>query len=175
MSASGKKLSVPYDNGASVSFLMFNRAGQFVVAGTGAVEAYNAANLATYKIAATPLAGLDLHMADVPALAVKPEAFSVLALDDADDGIVGGLDGEVFVGADGDLSWPLRLPTALESQNVDGIDLIAALRYAMAVLAGKVSGVGSGTETFVGLDGATDRVQSTIDGSGNRTAVSLDP
>lgn len=48
------------------------------------------------------------------------------------------------------------------------------MRIFAAVLAGKVSGAGSGTETFVGVDGTTDRVVSTVDDVGNRSAVSLD-
>ncbi len=47
-------------------------------------------------------------------------------------------------------------------------------RINSAVLAGKVSGAGSGTETFVGVDGTTNRVVSTVDDNGNRTAVTLD-
>lgn len=48
------------------------------------------------------------------------------------------------------------------------------LRIIAAVLAGKVSGAGSGTETFSGLDGTTPRVVSTVDDGGNRTAVAVD-
>ncbi len=46
-------------------------------------------------------------------------------------------------------------------------------RINTAVLAGTVSGAGTGTETFVGIDGTTNRVVSTVDDSGNRTAVAL--
>lgn len=48
------------------------------------------------------------------------------------------------------------------------------LRIMAAALAGKVSGAGTGTETFKGLDGTTDRIVSTVDANGNRTAVALD-
>jgi hypothetical protein len=47
-------------------------------------------------------------------------------------------------------------------------------RIAAAALAGKVSGAGTGTETFKGLDGSTDRIVSTVDSNGNRTAVTVD-
>lgn len=50
-----------------------------------------------------------------------------------------------------------------------------ALRYMAAMLAGKVAGAGTGTETFRGIDGATDRVQVTVDEAGNRTAIEYDP
>jgi hypothetical protein len=47
------------------------------------------------------------------------------------------------------------------------------LRIAAAVLAGEVSGAGTGTETFTGIDGSTIRVVSTIDSNGNRTNTVL--
>jgi hypothetical protein len=57
---------------------------------------------------------------------------------------------------------------------VDGKSIQAALRYIAAVVAGKLSGAGTGTETVKGLDGSTDRATFTVDASGNRT-VSYDP
>ncbi len=50
-----------------------------------------------------------------------------------------------------------------------------ALRYMAAMLAGKVAGAGTGTESFRGIDGATDRVRVTVDENGNRTAIEYDP
>ena len=47
--------------------------------------------------------------------------------------------------------------------------------YEIAILAGKISGAGTGFETFKDLDGATNRVAVTVDSSGNRTAISFDP
>lgn len=47
------------------------------------------------------------------------------------------------------------------------------LRVMTSVLAGRVSGAGTGTETFVGIDGATNRVISTVDVDGNRTSITL--
>ena len=55
---------------------------------------------------------------------------------------------------------------------IDGKTLRQAISYIGAVAAGKASGAGSGSETFVGLDGATDRVGVTVDDDGNRTAIS---
>lgn len=54
---------------------------------------------------------------------------------------------------------------------IDGKSVIEALRIVAAVVAGKVSGAGTGEETFKGLDGATPRATVTADASGNRTAV----
>lgn len=58
---------------------------------------------------------------------------------------------------------------------IDGKTIAESLRYISAILAGKVSGAGTGTETLKGLDGTTDRVEVTVDAQGNRTAVSYDP
>ena len=49
-----------------------------------------------------------------------------------------------------------------------------AFRILAAPMAGKVSGAGTGTETFLGLDGTTPRVTATVDESGNRTAITYD-
>ena len=48
------------------------------------------------------------------------------------------------------------------------------LKIMASALAGKVSGAGSGIETFLGLDNATSRIISTVDTQGNRTAVTVD-
>ena len=61
----------------------------------------------------------------------------------------------------------------------DGIETDTTLRHAIrimaAVLAGKVSGAGSGTESFMGLDGSTPRVEVTVEAAGNRTNVTYTP
>jgi hypothetical protein len=46
-----------------------------------------------------------------------------------------------------------------------------ALRIIAAVLAGKLSDAGTGTEIFTGLDGSTDRVTVHVDPQGNRSSV----
>ena len=48
------------------------------------------------------------------------------------------------------------------------------MRILGSVLAGKVSGAGTGTETFKGVNGLTDRVVSSVDVDGNRASVTLD-
>ena len=50
----------------------------------------------------------------------------------------------------------------------------AADRIMLSALAGKVSGAGTGTETFRDTADSKDRIVSTVDSSGNRTAVTLD-
>jgi hypothetical protein len=54
---------------------------------------------------------------------------------------------------------------------IDGKTLRQALQIIASVLAGKVSGAGSGTETFRGLDDQHDRAVVTADTNGNRTNV----
>lgn len=54
---------------------------------------------------------------------------------------------------------------------VDGKTLPAALQIIAAGVLGKVSGAGTGTEIFVGLDGVTTRATVTVTNAGNRTAV----
>ena len=55
---------------------------------------------------------------------------------------------------------------------IDTLTPRQVLRVMAAILAGKVSGAGSGTETFVGMDDSTVRAVVTVDNDGNRTAVS---
>jgi hypothetical protein len=58
---------------------------------------------------------------------------------------------------------------------VDGTTTLAeSIRLQNAILLGKVSGAGSGTEIFRDLADTKDRVTATVDSSGNRTAITLD-
>jgi hypothetical protein len=54
---------------------------------------------------------------------------------------------------------------------VDGKTIAQALIYCGAGIAGRVSGAGTGTEVFLGLDESTTRLTVTVDTSGNRTDV----
>jgi hypothetical protein len=54
-----------------------------------------------------------------------------------------------------------------------GVTAEQFMRIMGSAMAGKVSGAGTGTETFKGLDGTTDRIVSTVDSSGNRTSVAV--
>jgi hypothetical protein len=55
---------------------------------------------------------------------------------------------------------------------IDGKSIQAALRIIAAACAGKVSGAGTGTEVFKGVDGSTTRVTVTVTEDGDRTGVS---
>lgn len=54
---------------------------------------------------------------------------------------------------------------------IDGKSVVSALRIISAGVAGKVSGAGTGTEVFVGLDGSTTIHTVTATPAGNRTNV----
>jgi hypothetical protein len=55
---------------------------------------------------------------------------------------------------------------------IDGVTVIDVLRIMVAVVAGKVSGAGTGSEVFRSLDDSANRVTVTVDAEGNRTNVS---
>jgi hypothetical protein len=54
---------------------------------------------------------------------------------------------------------------------VDGKTPRETFQIVAAICAGEVSGAGTGSEVFVGLDGSTTRVTVTVDEDGNRSAV----
>jgi hypothetical protein len=54
---------------------------------------------------------------------------------------------------------------------IDDKTIAQALQIIAAVVAGKVSGAGTGTETFTGLDGTTERVEVEVNAEGDRTDV----
>lgn len=61
--------------------------------------------------------------------------------------------------------------TGLDEIDIDGYTLPEATRIMAAMLAGILSGAGSGTEVFKGLNGTTVRVTVTADSAGNRSDV----
>ena len=64
---------------------------------------------------------------------------------------------------------------AILAAAVDGtVTLAESLRLQNSVLLGKVSGAGTGTETFRDLADTKDRIVATVDSSGNRTAITRD-
>jgi hypothetical protein len=72
---------------------------------------------------------------------------------------------------------PAQIADAVWDQ-VNGIETDitprGALRLSTAALAGKVSGAGTATETFRNVGDSKNRIVSTVDASGNRTAVTTD-
>lgn len=68
-----------------------------------------------------------------------------------------------------------NLPSAVWNFIVEtGHSALATMRLMASVLVGKVSGAGSGVETFRDLNDTKDRVISTVDKDGNRTNVNKD-
>lgn len=61
------------------------------------------------------------------------------------------------------------------ARTVEGaIDEIEALRIILAAMVGKATGGGTATVTFRDVGDTKDRIVLTVDGSGNRSAVTLD-
>ena len=58
-----------------------------------------------------------------------------------------------------------------DGTGVDGKTIVQALRIIAAAVAGRVSGAGTGTETFLGMDEATTRLTVTVDSDGNRSDI----
>ena len=56
----------------------------------------------------------------------------------------------------------------------DGKTQPELIKIIAASTAGTASGAGTGTMTFKGLDGVTDRIVAEVDGDGNRDSVTLD-
>ena len=54
---------------------------------------------------------------------------------------------------------------------VAGVSVVESLRRIGAVVTYKISGAGTGTETFVPWDDGAETIVITVDGSGNRSAV----
>jgi len=67
------------------------------------------------------------------------------------------------------------ISVGLTSEIEAGVTQAETLRLILAVLAGKLSGAPGGPIIFRDVNDTTDRVTATVDGSGNRTAVTLDP
>ena len=76
----------------------------------------------------------------------------------------------VTVGTNNDKTGYSLVSTGLDLVLVAGQTLPTAIRHIGAMTAGKLSGAGSGTETYLAFDGTT-AVTMTLDSSNNRTAV----
>lgn len=75
----------------------------------------------------------------------------------------------------------MALPSALTTANACGTRAVDGaktqdeiLRLMASVVGGKVSGAGTGTETFRGVNDDKDRIVATVDSSGNRNLIILD-
>lgn len=84
-------------------------------------------------------------------------------------------DGGILVGGN-TIGWDGAQEVSPDSLQLveSGYSLLDSARLWNAVLLGKVSGAGTGTETFRDIGDTKDRVVATVDSSGNRTAITLD-
>ena len=90
-----------------------------------------------------------------------------------------GLTQVARVGADGDTLETLSNEIAAKmatAENIEGTyTLKDAIRIILAFAAGKVSGGGTASIKFRSMGDDVDRIQATVDSSGNRTAVTINP
>lgn len=79
--------------------------------------------------------------------------------------------------ASGPLFWDgvSEVDQALASIVLPGYTLQDCVRISSAVLAGRVSGVGTETEVFDGMDGEAAVVTTKVDAEGNRLSVDISP
>lgn len=63
---------------------------------------------------------------------------------------------------------------SIGTEDIDGYTVEEAMRVVLAVLAGKASGGGTGTELFRAVDDSKVRVTTTTTTTGNRTTVTVD-
>lgn len=73
-----------------------------------------------------------------------------------------------------DIAVSAVAPQVMSSAVEAGVTLQQSLRLQSAVLLGKVSGAGTGTETFRDVNDTKNRVVATVDANGNRTSIIKD-
>jgi hypothetical protein len=169
--------------GKTLKLRRYSAAGQIWNSNAGAFETFNSSNLAAgyygLTVPETP-EGSGLYSVTV---AEFPDGrhYAVMveqrgSVDSIYDTVVFG-PAEVTVADNAETqSVGMDADALLDHANaVDGKTLRQSLRIMAAMLAGKVSGAGSGTERFNGLDGSTPRVEVATDAAGNRLNVTYDP
>lgn len=81
----------------------------------------------------------------------------------------------IFVAGTGPIQHdPSKAYLALDGIIEGSTSFVESMRLQNAILAGKVSGAGTGTETFRDLADTKDRIVATVDANGNRTAITRD-
>lgn len=117
-----------------------------------------------------------VHQFHVPNPACEPGA-AVVTLDFAHATAITSAKRLALVGQDARL--PVHDAASFDfffdlAATMDGTTLRKLLRYVAAAVAGNNTGTGASPETYLGLDGATKRMEVAYDGSNNRT-VTYDP
>jgi hypothetical protein len=162
-------------SGQTYRAVLRNAAGQVWRTDTAAFAAWSDAQIANYAITLTEQ-GTSGHFAgNFPAVAAGLYSYTVyhragaaLALTDSKQGLgTVNWDGTAEIVPPG----PVDPAGAIE---VDGKTQVEFYRLIGAVLLGRLSGAGTGTEVFRALDNSKARVTSAVSSEGNRTAVTLD-
>ena len=157
---------------------VFNGVGQIYNTAASAFQAYATANIADYDIAATEQGTASgIYVASMPA--VSAGLYGVVAKEraggsPAESDIVVG-EGDVFWdGAVQGVSLTATGVDAIHDEVVDGsLTHRQSIRLANSANAGKLSGAATTNVKIRDLADTKDRVDATVDGDGNRTAVVL--
>lgn len=147
----------------------------------GPTEVLGVAIVGPSAISATSLAADTINaskVADGTITAAKLASNAITSAKLATDAI-----GAAQLAADAVTEIAAAIPVPTANQNADALlDRAGAVdgatpRVTLARIAasshGKVSGMASGTPTFLGQDGSTSRIVATVDSDGNRTSVTL--
>lgn len=152
--------------------------GYFYNADTESFEAWNPANVEDYAITLADADGVGFYEATFPTVAAGVYDALLYEYDttpSVDDDCFGDQEYEW----DGSKFVRLKdVPAAVldETDGVEtGLTLRGAIRLALAVLAGRVTGAGTPTNVFrAAVSNSKTRVTSTVDASGNRSEVTTD-
>lgn len=137
---------------------------------TGGAYALNSASFAFAS-------ALDFTTTQKTSIGTAVAASAVASVTGAVGSVTGNVGGNV-VGSVGSLATQAKADVNAEVLDVlnvdtliDGKTISNALKYIAAGVVGRISGAGTGTEVFLGLDEATTRVTVTVDSNGNRTDI----
>ena len=152
LAQAGGASTITLDTGATATDSLYNGNIVAIIAGTGAGQN----RVITGYVGSTRVATVDTPWV------VNPDSTSVFAL--YPQGIIGLTSAQVEAAI-------MDTTNGVET----GLTFRQSLRLASAVLFGRRSGTGSGTEIFnAAVTNAKARVTGTIDGTGNRTNVTTD-
>ncbi len=148
--------------------------GQLVVSGTATINgvATVTSNAFAALLAEATITGTATPTASITALGWGTTAINGVATVTATRYATGTLEAEITPFTE--LS-PQSLASAVWAQALEaGYTAEEMMRVMSAALAGEVSGAGTATVTIRDIADTKDRITASVDGSGNRTAVTLD-
>lgn len=142
---------------------------------TATISSIATAGIVASAQADTVLLSDGVMLADDAITAAKFDESTAFPLKAADTGVTQ----VARTGADGDTLETLSNEIAAKmatAENIEGTyTLKDAIRIILAFAAGKVSGGGTSSIKFRSMGDDVDRIQATVDSSGNRTAVTINP